>query len=468
MKKPELHFPTILGVLVAIGGLAAGLWLVQKQMGQSVAASAEEQPREIRITNISDSGFVVSWLTNKAVSGYLQYGEGKNDNDMVVSDERDQEKGAIELYFTHYVVIKGLKPSTSYRFKIGSGKSTLGGPDGQPYRVTTGPQLGTTPAADVAYGQVTTEGGDPAEGAIVYLEMEGVQPQAALVKQSGNWVIPISTARSTDLADFAKYDPQSTRISISVQDATLGTAQAVVTAKNDSPVPGIKLGGTYDFIAASTAVSPTKQPESKFSDKPLPTPARSVDTGGLTVVSPITGEKLNTDKPVIIGKAPAGTEVTIEIHSDTTITGTVTSDKTGAFTFPVPTNLAPGVHTMTISAIVNGVRRTVIKSFTVYALGESTVPAFTATPSATLAIKPTATPTVTIKPTVKPTILPTMTLIPTAKPTLKPTATPTVEVVFPSTNSATPVTGSTDFTILMLALGAGLTVSGLWWYKRVV
>ena len=75
MKKRELTIPTILGIITAIGGLVAGIILLNKPLRSLVGAAAEEAPSQIKMTNITDSSFVVSWITTKSTSGYVQYGE---------------------------------------------------------------------------------------------------------------------------------------------------------------------------------------------------------------------------------------------------------------------------------------------------------------------------------------------------------------------------------------------------------
>ena len=165
MKKRELTIPTILGILVTIGGLVAGVFLLNAPLRSLVGASPEETPTEVKVTNTADTSFVVSWTTAKSTSGYIQYGEGEKP-ELVVSDDRDQEKGEIGIYFTHLVTIRGLKAATNYGFRIGSGKG-LYDQGGQLYKVTTGITLRNPPRADVAYGQIVTSSGDPVDGALV-------------------------------------------------------------------------------------------------------------------------------------------------------------------------------------------------------------------------------------------------------------------------------------------------------------
>lgn len=464
MKKREITFPTILGILVALGGLAAGIWLLRDPLRTLVGASAEETPQSVRLTNITDTSFVVSWTTGKSTSGFVQYAANPSTNpDLVVSDDRDQEKGEIGSYFTHLVTVRGLKASTGYSFRIGSGKS-LYDQQGSLYQVSTGTTLRNPPAADVTYGQVNNAAGEPAEGAIVYISLTGVVPQATLVKSSGSWVIPLSTARTTDLGAYAAYDKQTSSEDIFVQAGPAGTATVSTTTSQDSPVANITLGQVGQTAVVDTTpitqtpniTGPTPTPititqtqttdaASKFSAGALGPATEATSEGTLTLLTPVAGEKVNTDKPVIMGTAPKNAKVTIEIHSDAAITTEVRADANGNFEYAVPQNLDPGTHTITISSIVNGVVKKVTKSFVVEAAGESVVPAKTATPSGTL--KPSPTPTTSPKPSPTPTGVP--------------------RVTIPSTASGVPVSGDLTPTLLLLILGVGLVFVGSYSYIKL-
>lgn len=442
MRKPEVHFPTFLGVFVAVMGLVAGVVLLRNPLSITVGASPEETPKKTQITNISDSEFVVTWITDKAVTGFVQYGEGTNP-DLVVSDDRDQDKGTVGNYFTHFVSVKGLKPSTNYVFRLGSGKTTYD-KQGELYQVTTGPKLSTAPAADIAYGQVSTSNGEAAEGSIVYLRLPGVIPQAALVKNSGSWVIPLSVSRTTDLTSFAPYDPENDKLELYVEGGPLGATQTVVTTANDKPVTNLVLATGDEVTQTISSPTPTTDPNlpSKFTGEIV---QPSTESAALSILTPRFEEKVNSTAPEIIGKAPAKAEIQIEIHSDQVISGTIIADKNGDWSYTVPDNLTPGEHTITISTIVNGVVKKVTRSFVVQAAGESNTPSFTATASATLA------------PTQKP----------TPKPTTKPTATPTIapRVAYPATDSGVPTSGSLTPTLLLAILGLGLVTTGLVSFK---
>ena len=415
MKQRPITIPTILGIFVAIGGIVTGVLLIKNPTYLGIAASGEELPTDVRMTNITDNSLTVSWTTAKATSGFVKY------NDLVVSDDRDQERGNVGSYFTHIISLRGLKPSTNYKIKIGSGKSTNEG-----LEVVTGPTLRNPPPADVIYGQVNTLGGDPADGALVYTQLPGVVPQVALVKTSGSWVIPLSLARTTDLTSFAPYDPQTSQINLFVQAGPLGTSTKLLSLADARPVAPIILGQSNN-PQISNVQSPIIETEtkSKFSEGAL-------DASATTKESKI---KLNSVKPVISGEAPAGSQINIEINSENQIKATVKADSSGKFNYKIPEGLEPGEHTITVSTLVDGVMQKVTKSFIVEAAADTTsVPSFTATPSAKL--KPSPTPT------------------------------PVPRVAYPAETDQ-PQSGNSDFSLLLLAFGAILITTGLFSFKSL-
>ena len=300
----------------------------------------------------------------------------------------------------------------------------------------------------MAYGQVAGANGDPAEGAIVYLQVETGSLLAAIVKSSGSWVIPLATMRTQDLSSYLEYDKEDQEIEVVVQGGAAGVTTVKTTTGEDSPMPTIVLGQDADLTQnqtqerASESGEPTA--ESRFTSESLAKAEEATGAGTLVLSSPKTGEGVNDDKPVVMGLAPKGTVVTIEVNSETTVLGTAKAGSDGTFVYTVPTSLPPGEHTVKVSAVIDGVVRTVTRSFTVYAAGESTVPAFVATPSATLVP--------TIEPTEAPATLPTISPTRTSTPSPSPTEVP--RETTPATESGVPVSGTAWPTWMGLVLGS--------------
>ena len=180
------------------------------------------------------------------------------------------------------------------------------------------------------------------------------------------------------------------------------------------------------------------------------------------MLSPKLGEQINSARPVIIGKAPKGSKVTIEVNSTAKVVTVINADSSGDFVFEVPNNLEPGKHQVTVSTIIDGVLQTVTREFVVYA-AEDGVPAFSATPSGELTITPTLKPS----PTAVPTVAVTSTPAPTAA-AATPTAIPTeaFKVAMPATDEGVPVSGNQEWTWWWLVLGGVMLAGGGYLYSR--
>lgn len=438
LKLSKIHFPTVLGLLILLVAIGVGVFLVQTRTKPNIGAEANQTPNQVRITNVTDTGFSVSWITSSEIFGNLIFGPESNSIKQTALDERDQLSGDTGSFPVHHVNVSSLKPSTKYYFKIESGGKQFDN-QGKPFEVTTGKTLGTPPAADPIYGTILSTAGTPAEGVVVYINVANAAPLSALAKTNGNWALSLSTARSTDLSSYLNYDTQATIVNLLVQGGKLGTAPAITTTTNDSPVPDITLGKSHDFRTAAVANSTDSDDDQAtdvtgFSLTSISSDSASIATpsGDVTLENPsFNGEVLNATQPAFIGSGPPGTVLAIEINSAETYTGSVTVNEDGEWEFSPPAGLEPGEHSITINYVDSGgLEQVLTRSFVVTAAGESTTPAITATPSAGA-------------------------------------ATDSGRTSMPSTDSGIPTSGSTQVTLLMFLTGLGLLVGGLTVKNRV-
>lgn len=458
--------PTILGLFLLIAGTAAGVFLIQKGPTFFLKANPEIIPQQIKITNVTDSSFTVSWITETSTNGFVQHGQSPNTSS-VAADERDAVSGTTGSFYTHYVTVKNLKPKTKYYFKLGSGGKTFDS-SGQPWEVTTASTPSSPePGSDIASGKVLNADQTPADGAIVYLSITNMTPQSTLIRSSGNWLVALNNTFSSNLSGYASYDKTSKVLEIFVQGENQ-TASAITTTGNDNPVPTIVLGQTYDFRAQEeqppeeladitptleeTGEEATTSPEeeaSRFSFEEMG--QATEEEGSVSISNPEEEETINTQKPAFSGTGPAGETIQILIESPL-YNDTVTVDQDGNWTWTPPADLEPGEHSLTISYL----GRSITRRFTVLAVGESGLPSFTSTPSATT---PTSTPTPTT------TATPTLTTTPTITMTPTPTATTTPSVAtrtaLPSTDGGVPSAGFLTPTYSAFIIGLILVFIGI-------
>lgn len=396
--------PTILGILLVIAITAGVGFLFEFFSRSQTRASASVEPQNITATNITDSSFTLVWQTEEAASGTILAlsDAGKKYSGF---DERDAT-GKLGKYVTHSVTIRSLPPATLFNVTIlSNGKKYP--IDTKSYQVTTFPALSDSlPAIDPSYGKVITSDGSPAEGAIVYVTLPDSQTLSSLVRTSGSWIIPLSTIRTTD---GSAYIPSEERIMETIVVEKTGTESRVLTdTLNDSPVPDITLGQTYDFrnrdakkpttSTLASVITPTEQPASAVL-------GAAVTTGAVSLTTPSEGAAVSTYRPQVTGTGAFGKKVTISLGLTNLITGTTTVGKDGLWKYTPSQSLAPGKQRVTISTFDAKNKPVVITHiFTVLksgsqVLGDATASAeLTETPTPTQEPESTASATIASEP----------------------------------------------------------------------
>lgn len=397
------RIPTALGVLILLGGLVAGVILVNNRQGLITKAGPTEAPKNVKISNKGSNTFTVSWTTDTPVTGYLKYSENPAKINTPAGDIRDQISGSSQGYTNHYINVTGLNPDKTNYLMVGSG-SQLYDDSGKPFEVRTGQSV-ISPSEDVISGKVVGADGSPINNAIVYVEVEKGQTLSAMTKTDGTWRLNLALSRDSKGAVLT-YDPVTSLISIFVQAGISGTATAITNTSNAKPVPDIVLGKNQSFIetllateSASLSGGAVKSGGFKNITEQAAvvlSPEATEAAGSMIITYPaINGEMIATSSPEFSGKISSGTTIRVSVHSPIELTQIIKSDKDGIWKWTPPQALDPGVHTLTLEFTdANNVFQKVIRNFTVLAADKvGGLPAFTATPSATITATISATPT---------------------------------------------------------------------------
>ena len=438
----KIKVPTIIGVVILAIGLATGVLLVQNSQIFRLGASGGTPPKDVRITNISDSAFTVTWVTEKETSGFVLWGETDANLSRTENDEVGQDS------YTHSVTIRGLSAQATYYFKINSGGEEYDN-NKIPWQTTLGPSLSQPSTSYVISGTVLTATGTAASGALVYVSIGGVSPLSTTTSNEGSWVVTLSQAREVNLNQLYSIS-NSNVIEISVQAGALGTSSAQIYPASAKPVPPMILGQVHDYknLPASTdeelpvssieASGEIATQESKFNLSDTDTSTAS--TSKVTLESVEENETITSTKPQFFGSGPEGTEITILVESENPISSTTEVNSSGDWSWTPPQGLAPGEHKITLSwRDVNGILQTITKTFIVQA---AEGPAYEASSSASL------TPTPKVSST------------PKATSSATPKATSTAKTATSSAAPKTPDSGTFTPTIIMFVMGLILFTFG--------
>lgn len=237
----------IISFFLTVLMITAGI-LVVRQTNNKPVSRPGTTPKEVKVTNITENGFTVSWITPTPSEGYVQWGENY-DLKSTAFDDRDEFQEIKNSYTTHHVTIRNAQPETKAFFKLYAD----GIPhdyNGKPFEVTTAPALTTAaPNAQPIYGNIVESNGAPAQDAIVYLTINNSSPLSTITTETGSWAIAANSARSENLESYALNENTKKEYELFVQSASLETANAVTVEERVKPVPKITLGKTYDFRA---------------------------------------------------------------------------------------------------------------------------------------------------------------------------------------------------------------------------
>ncbi len=386
----QKRIPTLVGLGVLIIALVAGTILFSQGTGVfAPRATPQTTPKKIKITNITDSSFTVSFLTDEATTGQVIYGQSENKLNTNARDDRDQLSGSVGEYRTHHVTVRGLEASTNYFFVLGTGSGSFDN-NGQAFKTKTTQASGVPSAAKTIYGSVTNPAGSPAEGAIVYIKTNGVGEMSSIVKSSGSWAIPLSNARKADGSGYAQVQDQDVLTVFAQGPANDLTSQVTVQVSDAQPVPSITLGESQDLASAGSNQAQSNQTASSPSPSPSPsiTPSPSPDqdlideesatsSSGLNNLATSTEDEatssagaddqvvdlklseetatdptVKTSQPKITGQAGPNVVVNIQVNSETQLEHSLTADEDGNFELDLAqlgADLEPGEHTVTYS-----------------------------------------------------------------------------------------------------------------------
>lgn len=432
--KRNIKLPTILGVIVLVFGVVAGVVLINSNQVFKIGANTEGVPKNVRVSNITDNSATVTWTTDIKSKGFIKWGKSELSlNKVALEDESDAN-------FVHSANIIGIEPNSTIQFKTNSESKDYDN-GGIPWSVTTQQTAVAQANSVIASGTVLEPDGSTPAKAIVYLTINGAVV-SALTSSEGNFVIPIS--------NYISVISDTTAIEISVQGGPKGTTQAVIYPKSIKFIPTMVLGRSYDFRSAEINTS-DQQPESSLtvpesvqassrfevtrSNNPEPE-----TTSTLSIDSIDEGEIITTTDPEFFGSAPKGAQVEVQVESELQ-TGTATVDSKGKWSWSPPNNLEAGEHKLTVKwRDSTGVLRAITRTFIVSA---AEGPAFESTPSATP--QNTTTPVATA------------TSVSTSSATPK---TPT------ATMQPTPETGSLTPTLGLFIMGIGILLSSIFVYKK--
>lgn len=429
------RIPTIFGIGLLILAIILTTFILRAQTGSKSKALDSEMPQNVKITNLSDNSFTITYRTQAPTTGSVNYGREK-ELGATELDDLDKEKGNFSPKNIHSITVKKLTPDTKYHLVIISGEKTFLN-DGIPFEITTGPNV-SSPSVLITNikGKVVLPDGNPPTQALVYLSANNSQLMSTTTK-GGEFNFSLKSLRTNDLSSYFKLEENTVFKLLAINDSLSSTV--LLSGKEIDSIPTITLSNDYDFTQEFLAIA-SKSGELESSSFPTVTiPPTNLKP---QILTPKKGQGFTDQKPQFTGISLPNETVEIVIHSDENIQTQVKADNNGNWTYRPPNTLSPGQHTITIKTRdSSGILTTIMQSFTVFAQGSQV--SESATPSAT----PTSTPILTPIPT------PTTILI------LTPTPIPSISPATIESKGGLPPTGSSS--VFLIIGGVVTAITGI-------
>jgi len=250
-RIPALLSVTLIGISIVITSI-----LVKNSAVFVSRADITESPQNVKITNISDNSFTISYTTEIENISSVNFGIEDNLGQTAI-DDRDQ-KEVIRPRKIHNFTLNNLRPDTRYFFTITSGQNTFLN-NNIPYEIRTAPipQITLTPQTSIKGKIVLTDGSKPKE-ALVYVNVDKAQEISSLSDNNGSYSLSLSSLLLKDLSYPVILNKQDI-IKMIITNGPL-KSNVWVLASQTNPVPVVTLSRDYDFT-----LSP-KETSSKSSD----------------------------------------------------------------------------------------------------------------------------------------------------------------------------------------------------------
>lgn len=224
------------------------------------------EPERVRVTNKTENGFTVTWVTSTQNSkgGVFVIEEGKNwipfISELFEIEYRDIRENEIfaqafneineERYLTHYVNINDLEPEKSYKIVIKSGnryytKDISGLEIGQ---VQTYPVIDEYINTDLSYGRLETINRNIPEGALVYMYLTNEDAKsnllAGIVNKDGNYFFNKSNARNNENNTIFPFN--NSKQVILIEGVNNGKSFQIGKNEMDSPLPNYNIENNFN------------------------------------------------------------------------------------------------------------------------------------------------------------------------------------------------------------------------------
>jgi len=236
---------------------------------QTALTSGTYVIKDLKESNVTSGGFVITWTTPGAEIGQVHYGTAEGALGSTVTESGPTKN--------HRVVILGLTNDTEYYYRITSGAIGYGDSDEHDYSVSTGtptagstnawslntyPLLPVAPPSYSIYGKANASGG-PAVGALVFCSVGAYGPVSTYTNAGGDYSFNLGTLRDGTSTGYSASNGDMVTIWFQGVNNWTKTITAVVNGASPQDV------GTTELVQSTGTVLPLSSNDNPFIDLEL-------------------------------------------------------------------------------------------------------------------------------------------------------------------------------------------------------
>lgn len=248
-----IKIPTLIGLGILLIGLAGGVYLTTENQILKTRAAVSSTPKNVNIYNLSESGASVSWQTDEATTGFVQTGILQQQKS-VYRDDRDLDTP--QPHKLHFVTLTNLIPNTTYYYQIYSGQTIY---PNIPATFTTLPPTETLNWSPVV-GTILNADNRPTDEALIILELENAQKLATITKSGGNFIMPLSGLRITDLSKIFSGNNIPYKAKLVISGPQSSSQVSIFVPLENPSLPPVILGRDADLTQNTINSKPTLTP----------------------------------------------------------------------------------------------------------------------------------------------------------------------------------------------------------------
>lgn len=243
-----IKIPTLLGMGVLLIGLAGGVYLVTQNQSLKSKAAISASPKNVNVINITDNSAAIFWQTDEPTIGYIQAGHVQQLN---LNFRDDRDSGPPQAHKLHFVTLSNLTPETTYNYQIYSGAIVY---SPQPDSFKTSTQLPILGWSSLV-GTVIDANNQAIDEAIISLNLTGAQKLATIAKGGGNFILPLSSLKTTDLTNSFPTDKSPYTAKLEITGTAKNATATIFIPSQDIALAPIILGTNVDLTQNNQSAS---------------------------------------------------------------------------------------------------------------------------------------------------------------------------------------------------------------------